>query len=285
MIESMILLEAPAKVNLWLKIIGKRSDGFHELETLMAPLRLSDEISIGREESGIFFECSGGGSDVTGGPDNLAWRAAAAYFEKVRGGARIALKKNIPSGAGLGGGSSDAASVLLGLQELYGNALPGNELLGIAAKLGSDVPFFLLRGAGLCRGRGEILEPRSFSWGGSLLLVKPPFPVPTPWAYAKYAELAAGKPRGKKCSEEEGEPVFSRNDLEEAVFSKYLVLKELKQWLKSRPGACGAMLCGSGATVFGAFQERGDAENASSEVREVFGESFWVCLTGISLNP
>lgn len=284
MIESMILLKAPAKVNLWLKIKGKRADGFHELETVMEPLGLGDEIGMERREGGIECECEGGGADVGSGPSNLAWRAAAVYLDFLKkkrgeeGGVFIRLRKLVPSGAGLGGGSSDAASVLMGMQELYGGVAEERELVQMAGGLGSDVPFFLLGGGGICRGRGELIERRAGEWKGSVLLVKPPFPVSTPWAYGRYAEMIAVG----ELSRDEREGEIFRNDLEGAVFSKYLILRELKEWLARRKGAEGAMLCGSGSTVWGAFGEREAALAAQGEAAKVFGESFWSCVTEIS---
>jgi len=181
--------EAPAKVNLSLRILGKRADGFHELETTMVRISLSDSIrcEAGEPGSGLLFTCD----DPTLPTDesNLVVKAVRGV-EQVLGRSLdlgIHLNKRVPHGAGLGGGSSDAASVLLGLDAGLGLGLGREILTGIAASLGSDIPFFLYEGACFCRGRGEIVEPLSeFPWRPRLILVKPAFSVPTPWAYKEW---------------------------------------------------------------------------------------------------
>src|SRR5437588_4299904 len=156
-------LSAPAKVNLSFQIKERRADGFHEIETLMAPISLADGLTIERagDDDQIEFFCDDPSLPV--GDDNLIVRAAKFFRERtaIRTGVTIALEKKIPHGAGLGGDSSDAASTLLGLNELFGTRLPDDELLKLAAQLGSDVPFFLVRSAAVCRGRGELVTPIS----------------------------------------------------------------------------------------------------------------------------
>src|SRR5215475_14377466 len=150
---------APAKINLSLKILGRRSDGFHELDTLIAPISLYDEIRIDKRPHGIGFSCDD--PSLPQDDDNLAVRAAKAFFEttKIEPAISIELKKKIPHGAGLGGGSSDAASVLLALNELFEAKLSREALAEMAKPLGSDVPFFLFQSAALCKGRGELVSP------------------------------------------------------------------------------------------------------------------------------
>src|SRR5215471_7427 len=152
---------APAKINLSLRILGRRNDGFHELDTLVAPISLHDEIRIdkARPGNGIKFRCDD--PSVPKGDDNLAVRAANAFFEttKIEPAISIELKKKVPHGAGLGGGSSDAASVLLALNELFEAKLSREALAEMAKPLGSDVPFFLFQSAALCKGRGELVSP------------------------------------------------------------------------------------------------------------------------------
>src|SRR5947207_263341 len=153
-------LFAPAKVNLSFKVLRRREDGFHEIDTLMAPISLRDELTLEPDESEAGLAFSSDDSSLPPGEDNLVVRAARSFFAEIQEEprVRIALRKKIPHGAGLGGGSSDAASTLLGLNELHGQALALSRLTNLAAALGSDVPFFLVRGAARCRGRGEIVE-------------------------------------------------------------------------------------------------------------------------------
>src|SRR5437762_3477995 len=152
---------APAKINLSLKILGRRNDGFHELDTLIAPISLYDEIRIdkGRPGKRIEFRCDD--PSIPQGDDNLAVHAAKAFFDttKIEPAVSIELKKKIPHGAGLGGGSSDAASVLLALNEMFKTKLSREALAEIAEPLGSDVPFFLFQSAAVCKGHGEIVMP------------------------------------------------------------------------------------------------------------------------------
>src|SRR6201993_5613780 len=154
-------VRAPAKINLSLKILDRRSDEFHEIETLIASISLYDEIKIERRTSkqGIEFRCSN--PSVPQGDDNLAVRAARAFFEKrkIESGILIELKKNIPHGAGLGGGSSDAASTLMALNELFEAKLTPKALAKMAEGIGWGGPFFIFRSAAICEGRGELVTP------------------------------------------------------------------------------------------------------------------------------
>src|SRR5438067_4458224 len=156
---------APAKINLSLKILGDRGDGFHEIETLITPISLCDELRIKKSnsEKGIEFRCDD--PTVPMGAENLVLRAAKAFFAATRLEPAIAieLKKKIPHGAGLGGGSSDAASVLLTLNKLFEANLPREVLAKMGETIGSDVPFFIFQSAAICRGRGELVTPLKFN--------------------------------------------------------------------------------------------------------------------------
>ena len=271
-LSESIEIFAPAKINLYLHIMGKRPDGFHELETLMAPISIGDTLTASlTAEPGIALTCEGGGAALPVDPTNLAWRAAALFIEKygILRGVRLHLKKVTPIGAGLGGGSSDGAHVLLALRKLTGVAAPDAELAEIAAQLGSDVPFFIYRRPAVCKGRGEIIE-RCEGWARSYrgLLIHPGFGVPTPWAYKAYA---ADPKRG----EEGTQFAFGvlRNDLEPPVFSKYLWIPAAKQWLAEQPEVAGALMSGSGSSVFALLKD-GDgvaAEGLAERFRAAFG--------------
>ncbi len=271
---------APAKINLSLRVLGRREDGFHALETLMVPLDLADEIALEDTGSpgadGIELVCSD--PTLPHGSGNLAYRAAELFRARLGRGlpsVRIVLTKRIPHGAGLGGGSSDAATVLLALNERTQAGFSTTELAAMAAELGSDVPFFVHQRAAVCRGRGELIEPTKFDHALSLLLFKPDFPVPTPWAYQRWRDsreldgvLYGPQPFAW------GELV---NDLERPVFEKYLVLADLKMWLLRQPEVAGALLSGSGSTMLALLRDASaSAEALVARTRENFGE-LWSC--------
>src|SRR2546423_71073 len=179
---------APAKINLSLRVLNKRPDGFHEIETLIAPISLSDGIQIEKQSRWIDFQCDD--PTVPSGADNLVVRAAKLFFEqaKIKTGVSIALHKKIPHGAGLGGGSSDAASTLMALNELFETNLPREALAKLSESIGSDVPFFIFQSAAICKGRGELVTPMKLPEPLSILLLKPEFGVSTAWAYQRWED-------------------------------------------------------------------------------------------------
>ena len=248
-------LFAPAKINLSFEIKGRRSDGFHEIETLMSPISLADRLTIDTtpRDGVIDFTCDD--SSLPTGADNLVVRAAKLFREATRSsaGIKIVLEKKIPHGAGLGGGSSDAASTLLGLNELFQAGLRDEELVKLAAQLGSDVPFFLVRSAAICRGRGEVVGATSLSAPFRLLLLKPDFGVPTPWAYGKWKD--SQQLPGIDYSPQEFNGVRFVNDLERPVFEKFIVLGHIKAWLRRQPEVGVALMSGSGSTLFAVLRE------------------------------
>jgi 4-diphosphocytidyl-2-C-methyl-D-erythritol kinase len=254
-------LFAPAKINLNFKILRRREDNFHEIETLMAPISLGDTLLI-KPADQLIFTCDD--PSLPGGDDNLVLRAARSFFAEINAEpkVRIELRKKIPHGAGLGGGSSDAASTLLGLNEMQGKPLSPSRLARLAAELGSDVPFFLARSAAVCRGRGEIVEPVAPLPQWPLLLLKPEFGVPTPWAYGRW-HAARQLPGISYAPQSLGELTIL-NDLERPVFEKYLLLARMKRWLRAQPEVRAALLSGSGSTVF-AILNSGDAGGALAD--------------------
>src|SRR5438128_4540984 len=172
---------APAKINLSLTSLRRRDDGFHAIETLIWPISLADKIDIEPQSRWIDFSCDD--PTVPSGDENLVVRAAKLFFErtKVTAGVRIKLKKQIPQGAGLGGGSSDAAATLLALNQLFETKLSREELATLGSAIGSDVAFFLFESAAICKGRGEIVEPTKLKKKLSILLLKPAFGVASGW--------------------------------------------------------------------------------------------------------
>lgn len=275
--KNSVQLSAPAKINLSLEVIGKRPDGFHDIETLMVPISLADSLTIDREDGeGVVFTCSD--ASLPAGDDNLVVRAAKLFFERTKlgAGARIHLEKRVPHGAGLGGGSSDAATTLIGLNELFATKLETPVLSSMAAELGSDIPFFVYRSAAMCRGRGEIVEPVRFEHRLPLLLAKPEFGVPTPWAYKRWAASteipdapyeAQIFPWGKLV-----------NSLERPVFEKYIFLAELKRWLLAQAEVAGALMSGSGSTTLAILRDESQADALAGKLKTEFGDGLWTCM-------
>jgi 4-diphosphocytidyl-2-C-methyl-D-erythritol kinase len=270
-------LSAPAKVNLSFEIKGRRADGFHEIETLMAPISLADRLTIERagDDGQIDFSCDD--PSLPAGENNLVVRAAKLFRERagVKAGVTIALEKKIPHGAGLGGGSSDAASTLLGLNELFDVRLPESELMELAAQLGSDVPFFIARSAAICRGRGELVAPVPLHAKLDLLLLKPDFGVPTPWAYGRWKD--SRELPGTDYSPQEFSGIKFVNDLERPVFEKFVFLARLKTWLREQSEVAVALLSGSGSTVFAVLRERANSGGLADRARKEMDANLWTC--------
>jgi 4-diphosphocytidyl-2-C-methyl-D-erythritol kinase len=268
---------APAKINLSLRVLGRRSDGFHEIETLMAPISLCDEIEIEQRscKQQIAFRCDD--PSVPKGEDNVVVRAANVFFEetKITGGISMVLKKRIPHGAGLGGGSSDAASTLLALNELFVTNLPREALAKMAEMIGSDVPFFIFRSAAVCKGRGELVNPTRLHEQLSLLLLKPEFGVPTPWAYSHWRDSREIPGVSYRAQQ------FTRqsfvNDLERPVFEKFVFLAQLKMWLLKQPEAGAALMSGSGSTVFAVVRGNSDVNRLAKRAKAELDPELWTC--------
>lgn len=266
-------ISAPAKINLNLRVIGKRGDGFHEIDTLMVRLpALADELEIGGTDSGFSFACSD--ASVPADESNLVVKAIRAFERATDDSFRrpVFLRKNIPHGAGLGGGSSDAAAMLKVLAEHSGKSSP-EMLREIAASLGSDIPFFLMDGAVRCTGRGEILKLAGNAPVFPILLLKPAFGVATPDGYKRWrgaSEIAGVSYAPQEIS---GLPMF--NDLERPVFEKHRVLAEMKHWLLGREDVCAALMCGSGSTMFAVPAAGADVPEIITAARAAFGPELW----------
>jgi len=268
---------APAKINLSLRVLGRRSDGFHEIETFIAPISLCDEIKIeqrsGKQE--IAFRCDD--PSVPKGEDNIVVRAANAFFEetKITSGVSIALKKTIPHGAGLGGGSSDAASTLLALNELFETNLPREALGRMAAMIGSDVPFFIFQSAAVCKGRGELVTPTRLREQLSVLLLKPGFGVPTQWAYSRWRD--SREIPGVSYGAQQFTQRSFVNDLERPVFEKFVFLAQLKMWLLKQPEVGAALMSGSGSTVFAVIRDNTDVDRLAMRAKAELDPELWTC--------
>jgi 4-diphosphocytidyl-2-C-methyl-D-erythritol kinase len=273
MIKERLSLPAHAKVNLSLRVLGKRADGFHEVLTRMCPVSLADEVSVQAEAGGTSrLTCSD--TTIPTDESNLAVKALRA-FEKASGvtsGWHIHLEKRIPHGAGLGGGSSDAAAVLRALNRLSGEVLTPAQLHEIAASLGSDVPFFLHGTVCDASGRGEVLAPvADFPWRLPLVLIKPPFGIATPWAYQRWS--ASREMKGVNYAPQECPWGAMVNDLERPVFQKWLMLPALKSWLLEQTESRAALMSGSGSTVFAVCHTEEGASSLAQKAREFCGET------------
>ncbi|RPH94051.1 4-(cytidine 5'-diphospho)-2-C-methyl-D-erythritol kinase, partial [candidate division KSB1 bacterium] len=261
---------APAKINLGLRVIGRRPDGYHEIETLLQEITLADRLEF---YPAYDWNLEIRGADLDPGPDNLVTRAAFLLSQAagVPNHARIVLHKEIPLAAGLGGGSSDAAVTLLGLSRLWKLNWDAERLCPLAARLGSDCPYFLYGGLVHAAGRGEALTPLSGRLEAEVVLVISPFGISTAWAYeAGRFPLTVERKSVifQFRSEDQIEPakfctVF-RNDLENIVLSVYDELGQIKRKLISF-GAEGSLLSGSGSVVYGIFKERTRALHAAQQ--------------------
>ncbi len=267
-----LTLSCPAKVNLYLKVVGRRPDGYHDLVTVMQPLSLADELVLTLGGAGITLDCNH--PDLPLDEDNLAVRAAVMFQEATfqKFGLHIRLTKNIPLAAGLGGGSSNAAGVLRGLNILQGKPLDDIRLQQLARRLGADVPFFLLDGSALGRGIGDLLTPITLP-AGWFVLVNPGFPVSTAWVYAGLRPPFLS-PDDTLLARLVQEPpsAWLHNDLEAVTLTRYPELADLKQALWQE-GAAGALMSGSGPTIFGLFTDKDTAVRAASRLGASTG--FW----------
>ena len=272
-------VRAPAKINLFLRVTGRRADGYHTLQTRMQKVGLFDLLEVQRGGEGVRLHCVG--ADLPENADNLVHRAASLFLETVAqrrgrtlGGVKISLTKNIPIAAGLGGGSSDAAAALKALNFLFEAGLTAGELAAIGLELGADVPFFLAdTPAALAVGIGEILTPVAPLSGCFVLLVNPGFSVSTRWVYQTFALTKEEKttifknfresadPAGQPClsATVEGLPAALENDLETVTITRYPEIGRIKEELLAH-GAVAALMSGSGPTVFALFSDQQAAE-------------------------
>lgn len=279
-----LVLKSPAKINLGLKVLGKRPDGYHEIRTILQEIELHDLIYLRPVKTGIKLRC--GDRHLPADERNLAFKAAHLVMEKTgfSGGIEIYLEKKIPVGGGLGGGSSNAACTIKGLNQLWNLGLTPEEMQILGAELGSDVPFFIYGGTALATGRGEkitLLSPLPETW---LILVNPSLEISTPWAYKNLnLELTNHSLNSNIFLPEDEEDISFQqklrneliNSFEDLVIQRYPIIGKIKEFL-IQIGARMASMSGSGSTVFGIFDNRKKAELAYSQIRD---SSWFVCLT------
>jgi 4-diphosphocytidyl-2-C-methyl-D-erythritol kinase len=285
--------KSPCKVNLILNILGKRADGFHELETVMHPVNLFDEMTFERVSNGFHLTCSNPALPTDAG--NLVHRAAMLFLQKtgISDGVRIHLEKKIPMAAGLGGGSGNAATTLLGLNELFGKPLSDQALEDIAASLGSDIPFFLQTKPGLGTGRGEKIESLDefpAMAGAAFVLVHPGFGISTPWAYQNLARFPAalnGMPgRAQKLISllqtadlrTAGREFY--NSLEAPALDKYPILSLFQAFFREN-GAAATLMSGSGSTTFALAENLPAAQQLAEKFKIKFGETHWIAVVPV----
>ena len=270
---STLTVKPPAKINLSLRITRKREDGFHELETLVLPLPgLTDELRFEKADQ-FSLHCHTPG--VPTDESNLVSQALRLFEKNTGIGApyKLTLTKNIPHGAGLGGGSADAAYTFLALNELTKASVPRSELADWAAELGSDIPLFIYESPCWCRGRGEIIEPVRLDWNYPILLFKPRFSIPTPWAYSRWKNSREIPGIVYAASRVDDLSLF--NDLERPVFEKHRILAEMKQFLLEQPETQTAMMSGSGSTVFAVLRDPREADLLSRRTLKELDPTLW----------
>lgn len=275
------------KVNLLLNILGRRPDGFHDLETLFLPVPLHDELQFETADAGVHLTCNRNDLPVDG--SNLVHRAASRFLAAagLERGVRIHLEKRIPMAAGLGGGSGNAAQTLLGMNELFGQPLDATVIDGLAAGLGSDINFFLQERPALAQGRGEQvtpLDPFRILSGRALLLHHPGFGISTAWAYqqlGRFPEALNGRPgRAQRLAAQltagdlSGAMAGLYNSLEAPALEKYPILG-LFQEAFTRNGAIGTLMSGSGSTTFAVFPDLAAAQAAVEPFQAEFGVEGW----------
>jgi 4-diphosphocytidyl-2-C-methyl-D-erythritol kinase len=278
----LLRVSVPAKINLWLEVVRKRDDGYHDLSSLMLPVGVFDSLELeSHNRSGISLECDQ--PAVPSDASNLAWRAAKVFLNTVasRSGVHIRLTKRIPVAAGLGGGSADAAAVLLALNSMHRNCLAMPQLESLGEKLGADVPFFLHQRPALATGIGVRLCPVAGLPDYPLVLIKPPLNVSTRWVYQSL-KLTRGVSR-IKLTRFTASPwrlhEVMENDLETVTLTEYPVLLQIKEWLLQN-GAIGALMSGSGPTVFGVFREMSEAVLLEPQANQRWRDC-WVAVTQV----
>ena len=281
--QGKIKVAAPAKINLFLEILEKRQDGYHEIQTVMQEVSLFDYLYIENYDNGVAFSCSN--PKLVTGEENLVVKAVR-LMQKESGtskGVKIHLDKKIPIGAGLGGGSSDAVATLFGLNKLWQIGYDEKQLMSLAGKLGSDTPFFVMGNTAICKGRGEVVTPYPLNVKYNYIIIYPRFEVSTATVYKNFKisltknlkdvsfflqKLESGNPQ------ELGAGLHNR--LEEVVFRLYPDLEKIKKTL-TKFDFCGTLLSGSGSALYGLCKEGMDSKEIEYKIKMLnIGDVFMV---------
>lgn len=282
----MLTIKGNAKINLTLDVLYKREDGFHQVEMIMQSIDLADVLHLEERQTGN-ISIATTIARLPCDQRNLAYRAAALLKEtyQVKNGVHIFLEKNIPVAAGLAGGSADAASVLIGLNQLWQLGLSTNELEMLGAKLGSDIPFCIKGGTVLATGRGELLQPLAEIKPCYIVLAKPPIGVSTAWVYRQYRGQdvkAHPDTPGVKSSLEKGDLTGVAkglcNVLESVTIPAHPEIKKLKQSMMQH-GAMASLMSGSGPTVFGLVEDQAKAEYIAEKLKSQNAADIFVAKT------
>lgn len=280
-----LVLKSFAKINLGIEIVGKRKDGYHNVRTILQSITLHDKITLRKYSNGIRIRCTM--PLVPTDERNLVYKAADIFFKKkkMNSGIKIAIRKNIPVGAGLGGGSSNAAATLRGLNELFNGGMAYRELFQMSKKLGSDVPFFLKGGTALVEGRGDKLSYINCVPNFWAVIVFPGFSISSLRTYERLDPKEFSSNSKKVLKVESLLNAIKRNNLEklcknlmngfeDVIFKKHSEIKKIKEGLVSKR-AIGASLCGSGSSVFGVFKTKDQAEKTLLHFSDL-GYSVWI---------
>jgi 4-diphosphocytidyl-2-C-methyl-D-erythritol kinase len=282
--QTAIEILSPAKINVFLKVTGQRTDGYHELLTVFVPVALYDKLIISKSEKELEVYCRG--RELPKEQNNLVSRAAISFFEKtgIKKYVKITLIKNIPISSGLGGGSSDAATTLKGLNQLWPNALSKEDLEKLALSLGADVPFFLLQKPAIARGIGEILQPIENFPSLWYVIVSPNLMISTAWTYERI-KLNLTNNRNQNIISSFKKNIFNIpellfNDLERVTLVKHPFLNSIKESLLQL-GALGALMTGSGPSIFGLFDSAKKAREAG-KILESYDKGDVFVVKGLS---
>jgi 4-diphosphocytidyl-2-C-methyl-D-erythritol kinase len=276
-----VQLRAPAKINLFLEVKNRRPDGYHNIDTVFQTVSLFDRLTFRPHPTDLLLTCSR--PDLPVDERNLAMRAAITLRAAAgtRKGARLGLEKNIPLGAGLGGGSSDAAAVLTGLARLWNLRISKKELVRIAAGLGADVPFFLEGGTALASGIGDRIEQLPSLQPSWFILIYPGFPVSTPWVYKNLRFPLTNKQKiitmrhhlqARAMPAQWSECLFNR--LEDVVLPEHTLIRRIKGFLQKK--GLRSLMSGSGSTIFGLLTSRGEGECIKAEIEKKHNWGVWV---------
>ncbi len=275
-----MLLKAYAKINISLDVVGKREDGYHLLRMIMQNIDLYDLININKAQNGI--KITSNKPYIPTDERNLCYKAAKLFMEKydLQGGVDINIRKNIPVAAGLAGGSTDAAAVLKGMRSIYNMNINDEELMELGLKIGADVPYCILGGTALCEGIGEKINPLKSFKNHIMIVVKPPFGVSTKEVYQSLDISRIYKHPdtiGLIKAVEENDLKFvcsnMKNILENVTLRKHVILKDIKNEML-RMGALGAMMSGSGPTVFSFFDDMLKAQYCYEKFKTKYSEVF-----------
>ncbi|MCZ6601560.1 MAG: 4-(cytidine 5'-diphospho)-2-C-methyl-D-erythritol kinase [Planctomycetota bacterium] len=275
--DDRLTVHAPAKLNLYLDVLSRRTDGYHEVDTVIQAIDIYDRLDLIPADRGVHLKCSL--PDLPTDERNVVYRAAESILERADAtrGVEITLTKRIPVGGGLGGGSSDAAATLVGMNRLFDLRLPRHEIADLAADLGSDVPFFLSDGAARCRGRGERVEPIEGAAPIEYVVVWPGIPCSTAEVYQALRfgltpqNHGASFVAGALVSNDPGQIAAGRfNRLEEVVYRLHPVLTEIKRALERSP-LRGVGVTGSGSCLFGLVDPASAGEDIEKQIHQATG--------------